>query len=412
MNLEVLKIINKIIERDSKDTTYKYALLRGIIDIIQEFPHFKKEENESVTFPVGLLVHKWLLYYYPIFASRIFLPQKNGETEELIPGKIIAFRNYFNPIFNYYENESNGGFNVFYNDIKTNNIPSFLKPDLVSLLNKIFQTIVNMPMKHLGFGIYKKYYSITHFNNDRKYKISNNFKFLDIIYSFGTFNIHKEFFDIFDYLGRFISGSESILFKWAEFTVKVSEKSIKNYANIPNKILEYPELLQDKKESVKFNNISSLSNTIVLNEILKNPESDRDIKIASHIFDKLKNQQNGKLICIWTGDKIKQYDIDHLIPFSIWKNNNLWNLFPTKHNINLNKSDKIPSIRILEKQKDLIIYYWNEISKYNDKIFFRELEYSLIGNSFSINNWEMIAFNALKQKCEHLVFKRGYSEWN
>jgi diadenosine tetraphosphate (Ap4A) HIT family hydrolase len=31
--------INKIIERDSKATTYKFALLRGVIDIIQDkFP--------------------------------------------------------------------------------------------------------------------------------------------------------------------------------------------------------------------------------------------------------------------------------------------------------------------------------------------------------------------------------------
>ena len=36
MDNEVFFNISKIIERDSKTTTYKFALLRGVIDIIQE----------------------------------------------------------------------------------------------------------------------------------------------------------------------------------------------------------------------------------------------------------------------------------------------------------------------------------------------------------------------------------------
>ncbi|CAN5327610.1 hypothetical protein BH23BAC3_BH23BAC3_23060 [soil metagenome] len=46
MGYEVLKKINQIIERDSKDTTYKYALLRATIEVIQQkTPHeIRKEE--------------------------------------------------------------------------------------------------------------------------------------------------------------------------------------------------------------------------------------------------------------------------------------------------------------------------------------------------------------------------------
>ena len=33
---EVFQNISKIIERDSKSTTYKFALLRGVIDIIKD----------------------------------------------------------------------------------------------------------------------------------------------------------------------------------------------------------------------------------------------------------------------------------------------------------------------------------------------------------------------------------------
>ena len=40
--------ISKIIERDSKSTTYKYALLRGTIDIIQDNSPFIEINNEVV----------------------------------------------------------------------------------------------------------------------------------------------------------------------------------------------------------------------------------------------------------------------------------------------------------------------------------------------------------------------------
>jgi len=36
-DLENFKTINTIIERDSKDATYKFALLRGVIEISQEY---------------------------------------------------------------------------------------------------------------------------------------------------------------------------------------------------------------------------------------------------------------------------------------------------------------------------------------------------------------------------------------
>jgi len=75
---EALKNINTIIERDSKDTTYKFALLRGTIEIIQEKSPYQKFEDNRVILPVGLLILKWLEYYYPIIEKE--LPQRNGGT--------------------------------------------------------------------------------------------------------------------------------------------------------------------------------------------------------------------------------------------------------------------------------------------------------------------------------------------
>ena len=47
MNYETFSNISKIIERDSKATTYKFALLRGVIDIIQDnSPYIITKQNE------------------------------------------------------------------------------------------------------------------------------------------------------------------------------------------------------------------------------------------------------------------------------------------------------------------------------------------------------------------------------
>lgn len=78
-NNESFSRVSSIIERDSKDTTYKFALLRAVIEISQEYGHLKREEENRVVFPTGLIMEKWLRYYYPLIESPEFIPQKNGE---------------------------------------------------------------------------------------------------------------------------------------------------------------------------------------------------------------------------------------------------------------------------------------------------------------------------------------------
>ena len=83
MNFDVFTRINALIERDNKSTTYKFALLRGVIDIIQDHSPFVTHLNDRVHIPLGLLVEKWLLYYYPILESTFLIPQINGPGNRL-----------------------------------------------------------------------------------------------------------------------------------------------------------------------------------------------------------------------------------------------------------------------------------------------------------------------------------------
>lgn len=368
MNTKTFQNISKIIERDNKTTTYKFALLRGVIDIIQENSPFISFSNDRVYFPLGLLLEKWLLYYYPILDSSIKIPQINGEFN-------LAFEVQFRRIISAYKEA--GGFSAFYNDLKNQNLPANLTLDLLELLKKMQNTILRMPMRYIGRSISNSYYSIFNYELNRKrkniYKLDAEF----LINNFGTFSIPNDYYEAFRTLGSFLGGTDSILFKWAEFSVNASNKN-----------------LEVEK---------------VISEILKFPITQREVEQSKKIYSDIIKRE-GKVYCVWTGKTLLKYDIDHIIPFSIWKNNDLWNLLPAQPKINNQKRNKIPSAKMIEKQKNYIIHYWELIEKYQRERFRKEIRVTLLGNDSTLD-WQRTAINKLEKCCDFLITTRGYEEW-
>lgn len=367
MNNEVFYNISKIIERDSKATTYKFALLRGVIDIIQDNSPYITF-GKSIYFPTGLLIEKWLLYYYPILESSTFIPQINGEVN-------LAFgRQFCNLIKSY---ELRGGFSAFYNDLKSKGIPVDLQADFFELAKKLRDTITRMPMKYIGRSISNDYYSIFNFENGILRKSNSDIDIVFLIQNFGTFSIPKEYYEAFKILGSFISGQDSILFKWAEFSVNASKQN--------------------------------LSISKVVNEVLKSPITEREIAESKRIYREILKKE-GQVYCVWTGKKISSYNIDHLIPFSIWKNNDLWNLLPSDSKTNNQKRDKIPSPELIEKQKSLILDYWEILNERQSQRFKKEIQVALLGNN-AFASWKDTGIKQLQNSCDYLIANRGFEEW-
>jgi len=368
MTNEVFSNISKIIERDSKTTTYKFALLRGVIEIIQDNSPYIFFSNDRVNFPIGLLVEKWMLYYYPIFESSENIPQINGETN-------LAFVTQFKKIISEYNRI--GGFSAFYNDLKNKGIPKNLHSDFVSLAKKIKDTITQMPMKYIGRSMSNDYYSIFQYESGIKSKTSKGIDAEFLINNLGTFSIPIDYYEAFQILGSFISGQDSILFKWAEFSVNASGKN--------------------------------LSIEKVVAEVLKSPITERDVAESKQIFKSILKKE-GKVYCVWTGKPITSYDVDHMIPFSVWKNNDLWNLLPSVAKTNNQKRNKIPSIELIERRKDLIFHYWDLLNENQPQRFQKEIQIALLGNN-TFSAWKEPAFEHLKGSCNYLTSNRGYAEW-
>jgi 5-methylcytosine-specific restriction endonuclease McrA len=358
--------INKIIERDSKATTYKFALLRGVIDIIQDNSPYIFLTDEKASIPTGLLIEKWLLYYYPIIDSDI--PQIHGESS-------LAFNGQFRKLILAYSRSN--GFSEFYNDLRNKGIPPSLCPDFKALARQLYKTITGMPMKHIGYSLNNGFYSI--FSYEKPHASFNPHR-IDIdflIFNFGSFSIPIEYYNAFKLLGSFINGQDSILFKWAEFSVNASRKNL----TIEN----------------------------VISNVLKNPVTERDALESKQIYrNALTN--DGKLTCVWTGRPLSDYHVDHVIPFSVWRNNDLWNLLPTHPAINNRKKDKIPSVELVEKRKEMIFYYWHLNDDFCHERFHREMKFSLLGNN-DAGDWKAAALEKLQKNCQYLISERGYEEW-
>lgn len=368
MNNEVFYNISKIIERDSKTTTYKFALLRGVIDIIQDNSPYILFKGNRVQMPTGLLIEKWIMYYYPIIESQTIIPQINGATTNLKFG--IQFKNLINTY------ESRGGFSAFYNDLKNKGIPEDLKSDFFEFSKTLRDTITQMPMKYIGRSISNDYYSIFNYEN-QPIKRRPSIDIETLIKDFGTFSIPLEYYEAFKVLGSFINGQDSILFKWAEFSVNASGNNL-----TVNKVLD---------------------------EVLKTPITSRDIKESKKLYAEIL-QKEGNVYCVWTGKKIINYDIDHLIPFSVWKNNDLWNLLPSDSKINNQKRDKIPTPEVIERQKNLIIDYWGIIYENQPKRFQKEIQVALLGNH-SFDSWKNTGIAQLQNSCHYLIENRGFEGW-
>ncbi len=99
--------IETIISRDKKDATYKLALLRALCDTAQtDSGMVRWGMDGAVRVPLGSIVGKWILYYWPIIEldgpdgpdGKVAIPQKRG-LEKRMP---IAFRSAMRELIRFY----------------------------------------------------------------------------------------------------------------------------------------------------------------------------------------------------------------------------------------------------------------------------------------------------------------------
>ena len=146
----------------------------------------------------------------------------------------------------------------------------------------------------------------------------------------------------------------------------------------------------------------------VIERLLARQAEGRDVGFAREVYSK-----QADLRCVWTGVSLeKGFVVDHAIPFSVWRSNDLWNVFPAATKVNSSKSDKLVSKRALLLSRDRIIHYWETLKQQAENRFVVELGRSLVGFAgYDPGNWQAPAFAGLVRNVETLALQRGLISW-
>jgi SAM-dependent methyltransferase len=343
--------ISAVLRQDKKDATYKYALLRAFAEIsLTHFNQANWRTDGRVGIPMDLIAHKWLEFYWPLMDSELFIPQKQGEKQ--ICQKPIAFRKSLEELINTFPSES-GGQTAFTLAQRNNKLPKHSETALKAVIQKLKATIKDGPVYYSGRSSIGQQFE---YDSSRKEVL-----------------MEAALWQEFSLLSSWLI--DALILRWAKFTEQIG-----------------------RDEGLELNQIIAL--------LLKSPLAERDVTFSKSLFGKTQN-----LRCVWTDKPIKKMAIDHMIPFSLWRNNDLWNLLPTSQKANSSKSDRLPEKELLYKQRDSLISYWTEYRNANEMRFFKEVD-SLVGKQFSKQNWEPDLFTSVVNAIEYTALQTGCQRWS
>ena len=363
--------IETIINRDRKDATYKLALLRALCDLAQtEYRQAVWHPDDTVSVPLGLVAEKWLLYYWPIIEAdlgqdTVRIPQKRG----LEVNKPLAFRK---PLRRLVEHcARHGGLDAFFADFRGGGLAADAAVLADTVLNTISSTIVSGPVTYAGGAIDDERPFFWHTGAiTRKGRCSTPDGLTGAL---GAVHMRGEVWRELALVGHWIS--EAIVLRWAELTHEISGQRV-SVAEAVDRLLVLPNTARGQQRLRAF------------------------------------YAGRPALQCVWTEVPLRRrFEIDHVIPFSLWHNNDLWNLMPASRHANQAKRDRLASREQLRGSRDLIIGYWQAVRGEQRQRFDHELRRALVGGETVGRNWEKVAFMALSETIESLACQRGIPRW-
>lgn len=381
-----LREFNALLQRDSTDTTYKFALLRALVEIAEREGHLvRRLDADWVGLPLGLIVDRWIAYYLPFVLG--CLPQRNGERPEPGQQRRLKFRGAFEALLAVYP--ARDGYAAFCADyFRRGAVPAKAVTPFRKLVSELRNTITQMPMKHLGYSLERRHYAIVDYLRGERVRLrvaSGQDLFREqVIGGLGTARLRLEWYETFRTLGGFATGAQTLLAQWARFTAKASA--------------HHPVALQEALEA-----------------LLASPDTTPSVDEARKTFQSVLS--NGRPVhCAWSGKAIVRsaaLEIDHAIPFSVWGSNELWNLLPAHAQVNRSKADRIPRPELVRARAGPIVESWQVLRECYGKAFDRDFSLGLTGSEPEAlgAGWPGRGLEALVDKCRYLIEERGFEPW-
>jgi SAM-dependent methyltransferase len=340
-----LDMVEAVLNRDKKVATYKLALFRALCDIALTQTHSVKwHEDGRVAVPMDSVADRWVIYYWPLFDTVRFLPQMNGEWRAKQHG--LAFKSELGAIITAYEQL--GGLSAFACDRRRGTIPEVAINLWRSLRRKLKDVIRSGPVTHAGGSL----------------DTGPIFE-----YQKGHILIAGPLWSELCLMGHWIQ--DALLIRWAELISRFSKGSVR------------PD--------------------VAIAQLLVSPDPDRETDAAREIFANTLNKE-----CVWSGRGLGQrFVIDHVLPFSLWRNNDLWNLLPADAKVNGQKSDRLPTRRLLHSRRDAIFACWDTSLSAMSERFQSEAKAQTGSSELRLPE----LFDVLVESVEVTALQRGCERW-
>jgi hypothetical protein len=352
---------------DNKSSTYKLALLRSLLRIAEGHPGAVISQTDNcVELPLGLVSLYWMKLYKPLVDT--FAMQQNSNANKGLGFIKAAGWQQLTSLSN----------NDLYLGANYSNSTGNIASNLHQTLKDICATIKDMPVKHITLpGTKEAVFSVTtHSSRKPDFIILDS----DYLASFGSFYLPKS---IWDAMAQFSVWIEpALLNEWVAQMEKYSENNMKAFTR------------QQYFDALRWDN----------------PQ--RNTAKVRQRIDTLMAQQ--KVHCVWSGKRlntVEQYSVDHAIPFSRWPNNDLWNLLPSNSQINLKKSDKLPSASKLSSCRTGILHWWQSAWQDDSSEFFTQAKFALPMLSKPNNSFDEV-FDAFSIQRDRLRDLQQLAEWS
>ena len=345
--------IESVLRNDRKVATYKLALLRAFCDIAE------RDENAVTWFadgyvgmPIEALAECWLAYYWPLVAAPVHIPQST--TDHPGSARAITFRSALSELSRlcqeYFDPDPDIAYTLFVLAWKKGTLTNDISRELRAVLSAIRTALRDGPVKHAAQGGMFRYQS-------------------------GLVMLHVDLWREFCLSSHWIR--DSLLLRWSELCEKFSAT-----------------------------NDPAIQRGVTLPYLLKEGLPEREQGIARRMYEEREN-----LSCVWSDKKITlaTMDVDHALPFSLWRNNDLWNLLPAARKVNNEKRDKIPTPELLRRRKDAIIDVWQFANEVEPKVFQFEVERTL--GKFHNSRWEQELFQYMSERAAVAIYRRGETAW-
>lgn len=358
------KHLQSVIYEDQKTATYKLALLRALCDISQSASgHLRFEDEECVSIPLGLVIEKWIEYYWPLLSlPQIHQGRRTGFDAEL--RKLVA-------LFG----ESN--YAEFRKGLESNTLGPDALDAFRSLASSMRTTLVKGPIQYSGGASKKKTFA---YKNKRIALCGKSDPLSELTNRNGRLIFSGDLWSELRDCGRWLS--DSIVLQWADLIARFSQTA----------------------------GIAGNTRARIIAALTEADEATRDTSIARALY-----AQRSPLHCAWSGRAIRngRFDVDHILPWSLSHCNSLWNLVPAEESVNRKKSDKLLDSDFFYSRREAVIEDWGVLIDQgrNAELFLAQARHTLAPDGLPASGWEGMLIECIARELESAASRLQLERW-